>query len=77
MKSIKVLAKYMNKKYNTKFSVYKIRYRVDKFLKQTFGTPDEDAERFVNLCQGNTIANEGKFFLSQDDEGHFIFQKQC
>ena len=73
MKTMKSLTKYINKKFRTNFPVYRIQYRAEKFLKETYGQPDDDADRFIELARKDTRENGGSFFLRQDANDKLIY----
>ena len=71
MKTIACLTTHVNEKFNTNFPVYRIQYRVDRLLMETFGQPDEDAFRFVELCRKDVSENGGYFICRSDRENVF------
>jgi len=51
MKTTKLLTNHTNKKFKINFRDYKVQYRVNKFLEDSYGKPDEDAYKFVKIAQ--------------------------
>jgi len=72
MKTMKDLTDHINRKFDTSFEDYQISYRVDKFLRATFGTADEDAYYFVNLAQENVSQDGGLFKMEVNAENQLI-----
>lgn len=71
MKSIKCLTKHINKKFKKNFPIYRIQYRTDKFLKQSYGIPEDDAHLFVEIAKQDVKDNGGSFFYEKDLEDKF------
>jgi len=60
VKTYKHLTKIINKNNKTNFQLTQIRYQVQKFLKETYGKPDEDAYRFLEIVKKE--ANKNGYF---------------
>ena len=68
VKTMKVLTKLINNKFNTKFDCHNIQYRVNKLLRSTLGQPHEDAFKFFELAKEEIKKNKGGFFKIDIDQ---------
>ena len=71
MKNMRTLTKYINKKFQANFPIYRIQYKVQKFLVESYGKAEEDAYNFIELAEKDIKDNGGFFFYEKDQESKF------
>jgi len=71
MKTINGLTKHINKKFKCHFPVHRIQYKVNKLLQETFGKPEEDVNRFVEIALTDVKNNGGFFYFETNQQGQF------
>jgi len=70
VKTMKMLTKLINDKFDVKFDEHQIQYRVNKFMRESFGRADQDAFNFVSLAKEDVKINGGYFNITLDGQ-HF------
>ena len=66
MSCMQSLTKVINTKFDKKFEWYHINYRVNKLMRETYGKPQEDALRFLQIAEKDIKDNGGYFRLLSD-----------
>jgi len=72
VKTYKELTKIINKKFSTEFQMAQIKYQAMKFLKETYGDPDKDAYKFVELAK--EAAKDGGYFKHSTNSSQELFR---